>query len=437
MSEASHILSPDTQAALLLCGSFTERSDTEAQPLTTARYNRLADWLGEQDLRPGDLLREEGLGRLRRSSDRPEEADAALLLLARGVAMALALENWTNQGLWILSRNDPDYPPPLTDRLKRHAPPILYGAGNKNLLAGGGLAVIGSRAAGREALDFARHLGRRCAQEGIQVISGGAKGVDQEAMLAALALEGAVVGILSDNLGKASVSGKYRQAIREGRLALISACAPEARFQVGNAMARNKLIYALSDWALVVSAETDQGGTWAGAQENLKHGWAPLLVRAGAAIAPGNRRLIQAGGRPLNEAEALAPGAGLKDLLQRASLQEAQESAEGAAPGPLAGPQKKTPPPEQSLPGGSVEAGAPQNTADDFWEQRVWPAIAALLRARGQLTVGQVAADLGVEKSQSKAWLRRAAGEQKLVKLNRPERYVSADPAQGSLFDKP
>ena len=67
-------------------------------------------------------------------------------------------------------------------------------------------------------------IGQRCAREDIQVISGGAKGVDQEAMLAALGQGGTVVGILADNLGRATVSGKYRQAIRDGRLVLLSAC---------------------------------------------------------------------------------------------------------------------------------------------------------------------------------------------------------------------
>jgi predicted Rossmann fold nucleotide-binding protein DprA/Smf involved in DNA uptake len=74
----------------------------------------------------------------------------------------------------------------------------------------GGLAVIGSRNADETALDFARALGRQCAGE---------------AMLAALGAGGKVIGILADNLGRATVSGKYRQAIRDGRLTLISACA--------------------------------------------------------------------------------------------------------------------------------------------------------------------------------------------------------------------
>jgi predicted Rossmann fold nucleotide-binding protein DprA/Smf involved in DNA uptake len=54
-------------------------------------------------------------------------------------------------------------------------------------------------------------------------------------------------------------------------------------------MERNKLIYALADWAIVVASAAGQGGTWTGALENLKAGWAPLFVRNGSDVPDGNR----------------------------------------------------------------------------------------------------------------------------------------------------
>jgi len=341
MSEANHILSPDTQAVLLLCASFEQKTHSGLRPLTVTQYNRLATWLREQELRPGDLLCPEGAERLRQSIDQIKEADQALVLLERGVAQAMAVENWSRQGLWVLSRSDVDYPNRFKDRLKQSSPPILFGSGNKELLARGGLAVIGSRHAQATALEFTREIGRRCAEEDIQVISGGAKGIDQEAMLAALAQDGKVVGILSDNLGRAVVSGKYRQAIREGRLVLISACIPEARFHIGHAMARNKLIYALSDWALVVSAETDKGGTWAGARENLKYNWVPLLVRDGTDVPPSNKKLIQEGGCSLDEAEVRHRREDLRTLLQQTCRNRGAAAGEAVESGPPAEKVKK------------------------------------------------------------------------------------------------
>jgi predicted Rossmann fold nucleotide-binding protein DprA/Smf involved in DNA uptake len=425
MSETSHILSPDTQAVLLLCGSLAVKSNSGVKPLTVIQYNRIATWLRDQQLRPSDLLGEKGIGLLRQSIDRPKEAEEALLLLERGVAMALAIENWANQGIWVLSRSDIDYPKRFKDRLKQNSPPILYGAGKKELLTRGGLAMIGSRRADEKALEFTRKVGQRCALEDIQVISGGAKGVDQEAMLAALGQGGGVVGILSDNLGKATVSGKYRQAIRDGQLVLISACAPEAHFQIGNAMARNKLIYALSDWALVVTTETEKGGTWAGAKENLKHGWVPLLLRDGIDVSISNKRLVNEGGYSLDEGKVVEHAGALKDLLQQACTQKPREFAEGAEADASARSEVRVSSQGQHLPDESAKAFSHQIKSDDVWEQQVWPAISALLRSKGKLTVDQLVEDLGIEKNQAKDWLKRATGEQKVNKLLKPLRYVT------------
>ena len=56
---------------------------------------------------------------------------------------------------------------------------------------------------------------------------------------------------------------------------------PVRGFNVGHAMQRNKLIYALADAALVVNSDLDKGGTWAGAVEQLeKRRMVPVYVRS-------------------------------------------------------------------------------------------------------------------------------------------------------------
>ncbi|MDD3581862.1 MAG: DNA-processing protein DprA [Desulfobacca sp.] len=435
MSDVSHILSPDTQAVLLLCSSFAGQAHAGVKPLTVPQYNRLANWLRDQHLRPGDLLHPEGMAKLRQSLDQLKEAEAAVRLLERGVALALAVEHWANQGLWVLSRSDLDYPRRFKDQLKEKSPPLLFGAGHQDLLNRGGLAVIGSRHADAQALEFTRQIGQRGAREDIQVISGGAKGVDQQAMLAALSQGGTVVGVLADNLGRATVSGKYRQAIRDGQLVLISASAPESHFHIGNAMARNKLIYALSDWALVVCTEIDKGGTWAGALENLRHNWVPLLVRHGPGVSSGNKRLIKEGGCSLDETEVLQSARGLQDLLQQAAIQKKVEVIERTETSAVNTAETEASSPKPIPLNESAPAGH-QPDPDDVWDHQVWPAISVILRSKGQLTVNQLAETLGVDKSQAKAWLKRATEEQKLKKLTRPVRYVNPDYGQKSLLDE-
>jgi predicted Rossmann fold nucleotide-binding protein DprA/Smf involved in DNA uptake len=115
-------------------------------------------------------------------------------------------------------------------------------------------------------------------------------------MLAAIEAGGTVVGVLADSLLRSATSGKAREAIQDGCLTLISAFDPEAGFNVGNAMQRNKQIYAMADFGLVVSSGYNEGGTWSGAIEQLeKLHLTPLFVRDGD-VPEGNRQLLRRGG---------------------------------------------------------------------------------------------------------------------------------------------
>src|SRR5690606_4305695 len=60
---ADHMLSPDTQVILLLCGRFGQTTSEAAQPLTQSEYHRLTQWLESQEARPADLLEPGGLDR--------------------------------------------------------------------------------------------------------------------------------------------------------------------------------------------------------------------------------------------------------------------------------------------------------------------------------------------------------------------------------------
>lgn len=300
------VLSPDTQAILLLCASFGQNRLSYPQPLALSEYNILADWLQENQMRPGDLLSSTVKNQLQKIPLDKLDPHRIEALLERGVMLSLAVEKWTTQGLWILGRGDSQYPKRLKQRLKQKSPPILYGIGNIELLLAGGLAIVGSRDINEKEIDYTQKVAKTCAKEGIQVISGGARGVDQASMLAALEASGTAVGVLADSLIKTAVNGKYRSSISEGRLALISPYDPHAGFNTGNAMGRNKYIYALADYALVVSSSYEKGGTWAGATEALeKIKDVPVFVRIQEAVPEGNRQLVKQGAKPFIPASSI------------------------------------------------------------------------------------------------------------------------------------
>ena len=106
--------------------------------------------------------------------------------------------------------------------------------------------------------------------------------MDQLSMSAAFQAGGSVVGILADSLVRKLKKSDVRQAIYEGQTVMCTPYNPDAPFSVGNAMGRNKLIYAMADLTLVVACEPGKGGTWQGAKETLEKKFRPCRRVAGA-----------------------------------------------------------------------------------------------------------------------------------------------------------
>jgi len=291
-------LSIQSQAILLLNARFNSQEHQDATPLTTAEWSRFALYLRETGHTPADLMESSYLTDIISDfQDKTVTAERIGKLLSRSTALAIAVEKWQRAGLWIMTRADTDYPKRLKQRLKYNAPPIFFGAGNRHLLNQGGIAVVGSRALDARQLAFTEHLGGSIAHQGKSVISGGARGADQAAMLGALQAAGTAIGIVADSLLRACTSTQYRTALMHNDLVLLSPFHPEARFNVGNAMTRNKYIYCLSDAAIVIAATENKGGTWAGAMEDMQHDWVPLWIWRGNAADPiaGNQALVTKG----------------------------------------------------------------------------------------------------------------------------------------------
>jgi DNA processing protein len=274
-------LSPNTQAILLLTAPLIAgRGSSSPDLLSPREYKDLARRLRDMQRQPADLLSPEAADVLH--DCRPVVENTRLLrLLERGFLLSQVIERWQTRAIWVTSRADADYPLRLKARLREDAPAVLYGCGDKTLLETGGLAVVGSRNASETLLHYTTNVGRLAASAGITVISGGAKGVDQTAMLSALNEGGKVIGVLADTLERSAMTRENRDALISGRLLLVSPYDPNAGFNTGNAMQRNKLIYALADASLVVSSDLNKGGTWAGATEQLdKLRMVPIYVRS-------------------------------------------------------------------------------------------------------------------------------------------------------------
>lgn len=311
-------LTDNAYALVMACSYVGLDPKMELAPLTLKEWNMLAPKILNSALKiPGAMLglsAEALQGELGLS---PAEAQRLAALLDRGGAVGFELESLMNAGIQIVTRTDLNYPLRLKEKLQVQAPVVLFYAGELTMTEEESVAIVGSRAVDEVGADFTAKLAAVCVRNRMNVVSGGAKGVDLISMKTAVENGGKCVGVMSDSLAKKIREREARQYIFEESLLLLTPFHPNAPFQVGNAMARNKLIYALADYAVVVSSDFETGGTWAGATENLRQGYAPLFVRSGDGVPQGNLALLGKKAAALTMKEIEPAEVDLRELLAR------------------------------------------------------------------------------------------------------------------------
>lgn len=437
--------SANTQAVLLLTSPLLQesgKSSVKDPVLTAVEYAQLAAFLRKQQHQPADLIngsRNSLLGSLSTEF----AADRLDRLLSRGFQLSQAVEHWANRSISVVGRADSTYPRRFKQRLRNAAPPLLYACGNLELLNAPALAVVGSRNTPELLLQQAEAVGALAAAASVVIASGAAKGVDETAMLGSLAAGGRAIGLVADSLEKVSTRPIWRQALVEGRLLLLSSDTPSARFHVWRAMARNKLIYALADAALVVSSAKGEGGTWAGATEQLqKLHFCPLHVlpdpRGGAGLAA----LAEIGARPWSN--PASPEA-LQALLREKELPQATPPANGMVQmeqGSLLEPaliELTQPRNHPDLAAGTAPeavVSSPEQPHSISKKIKVTPPAVALADFVDGLllqclekpySIDELAEVLDVSKTEVKRWCIRLVEQGCVRKLSRPVRYVRQD----------
>ena len=430
-------LSPKTQAILLLTAPLIAgRGTASPDLLSPGEYKRLARHLREIQRQPADLVSPDAAEILRACQPVIDE-NRLQRLLGRGFLLSQVIERWQARAIWVVSRADAEYPSRLKARLREDAPAVLYGCGDISLLESGGLAVVGSRHVDDALIDYTMLVGRLAARAGRTLVSGGAKGIDQAAMRGALEAGGKVCGVLADSLEKTTMNREHRNLLLDGQLVLISPYDPSVGFNVGNAMQRNKLIYALADTSLVVSSDLNKGGTWAGAVEQLdKLKFAPVFIRSTGESSAGLNGLRKKGALPWpnpQDVDSFEDVFNVAMPTPTASPQvgfalfsnEEPTSADAKTTSPV--PRDAAPAPkaesEPSVPVDEAkESAQPESTLAEVLFAAVRAAIQQLLST--PMKDAEVAAALDVSNAQAKAWLQRLVDEGLLEMQKKPAGYI-------------
>ncbi len=234
-----------------------------------------------------------------------EDAERIATLFDRAAGLAIALEKLDHSGIWTITGVGQRYPERLRTRLRDAAPVVLHGVGDTSLLDTDGVGVVGSRDISAEGSQVAREIAQSAVKLGLPVTSGAARGVDSDAMNAALEVGGQVVGVLADALERSVTRPSTRRGLADGQICLVTPYTPAAPFSVGNAMGRNKIIYGLSRCTIVVASDHETGGTRAGATEALKNRYGRVASWTRAGSGSGNSVLVEQGADELSDVTRL------------------------------------------------------------------------------------------------------------------------------------
>lgn len=176
-------------------------------------------------------------------------------------------EDLKTQGVEIFYSSFPNFPPSL-----RQISRTLFIKGQRKLLTSDGVAIVGARNVSDTGIHIAREFAAAFARAKLNVVSGYAKGVDSEAHLGALGAEGTTTMVLACGIKKLYQKRAFKAFDWKRKVLVVSQFDPDARWSARNAMARNKLVCALSKAVVVIESgpERDSQGKMSGTFNTAK-----------------------------------------------------------------------------------------------------------------------------------------------------------------------
>ncbi len=320
-------------------------------PRLTRRLQRhFGDPIAAADASVSDLRGVEGIG-ARKADD-----------IRRALDEADVEAEWSRieaRGVRLLAFDDTDYP-----ALLRHIhdpPPLLYLRGTVERVDSLSLAIVGARRCTAYGQEQAERFGAGCAQAGLTIVSGGARGIDTAAHRAALRVKGrtlAVLGCGLDQVYPPENAAVFDAIAASG--AVISELPMTSPPIAEHFPRRNRIISGLSLGTLVVEAAVRSGalitarlaaeehhrelmavpgradsGASSGCHRMIREGWATLVTNAADVL-----ECLGEAGRLLRDHLDFDPDAGPADeppasspAVAAATLTDTQRQLIGALSG--------------------------------------------------------------------------------------------------------
>lgn len=161
--------------------------------------------------------------------------------------------------MWAIAITDDAYPSHLAQR-QLSPPVVIYGIGNKDVLATPSIAVIGTRKMSQLGASITKAAALGVKTCGATLISGLADGCDQAAHVAAIELRAPTIAVIGCGIDKHS-NTTLIEAIVAHNGAVISEHPIGTPSTPQRLMARNRIISGLSAGVVVAEAAKDSRGT--------------------------------------------------------------------------------------------------------------------------------------------------------------------------------
>lgn len=205
--------------------------------------------------------------------------------------LLFSLHNLENEGIYVTTKYEDNYPQKLLTSLKKRAPLFLYYVGDLSIM-NNMVSIVGPQIMEKRLTSFTKNLVTKIYDEEKTLVSSGLKGIDSYALKTHLQLGGKAVVFVSDHMFDKKKS--YARYIKDNKLVVISAVDPYAYFNVTNALDRNTYVCGLSDIQFVTASHINSGGIWFTSIQNFHFKWTKQLVLDDDHY-NGNIRLIEMG----------------------------------------------------------------------------------------------------------------------------------------------
>lgn len=222
-------------------------------------------------------------------------------------------EKLKNDKIYIIGLDDEKYPKNVINNLEDNSPTVLFCKGYLPLLNTKGISIVGARDVTDFAVMLTKRIASRLAENGYNVTSGYAKGVDTSAHFGALEVGGTTTMILSYGVNHISIKKDLKDLDWEKNTLFVTQFLPFEKFSGQNAMTRNKLVCAMSQAVIVICSGPEKdvdgkmSGTFDAGKSALKMN-VPVFVLSPDVLKPtpqGNIDLIKLGGIPLSNGNEL------------------------------------------------------------------------------------------------------------------------------------